>query len=167
MAEMNLQRAVAARRELYRCLVMATLFCLATSCRSHAKVEEPAGNLPPAAESIAQADQLYAGRGDLNNLRRGIIALGRARLADPASFDAAWRLAKFDSYLATHTDNTAERDRAFREGIEAGKAAVKLQDDRRRERLPPPAPCRSVSGCRAEGGRAQTTRSHPLNDARP
>lgn len=76
-----------ARRELYRCLVMATLFCLATSCRSHAKVEGPADNLPPAAESIAQADQLYAGREDLNNLRRGIIALGRARLADPASFD--------------------------------------------------------------------------------
>lgn len=109
---------------------MATLFCLATSCRSHAKVEEPADNLPPAAVSIAQADQLYAGREDLDNVRRGIIALGRARLADPASFDAAWRLAKFDSYLATHTDNAAERDKAFREGIEAGKAAVRLQGGR-------------------------------------
>ena len=121
---------MAARRELYRCLVMATLFCLATSCRSHAKVEEPADNLPPAAESIAQADRFYAGREDLNNVRRGVIALGRARLADPASYDAAWRLAKFDGYLATHTDNAAERDKAFREGIEAGKAAVKLQSER-------------------------------------
>lgn len=119
-----------ARRELYSCLVMATLFCLATSCRSHAKVEEPAANLPPAAESIAQADQLYAGREDINNLRRGIIALGQARLADPSSFDAAWRLAKFDSYLATHTGNAAERDKAFREGVEAGKTAVRLQSER-------------------------------------
>jgi tetratricopeptide (TPR) repeat protein len=109
---------------------MATLFCLATPCRSHAKVEGPADNLPPAAESIAQADQLYAGREDLNNLRRGIIALGRARIADTASFDSAWRLAKFDSYLATHTDNAAERDRVFREGIEAGEAAVRLRGDR-------------------------------------
>ena len=28
---------------------------------------------------------------------------------------------------ATHTDNSAERDKAFRDGIEAGKTAVKLQ----------------------------------------
>src|ERR1043166_5157445 len=108
---MNLMGALTARHAFCRCLAIAALFCLATSCRSHAKVEEPADDLPPAAESIAQADQLYAGREDLNNLRRGIIALGRARLADPASYDAAWRLAKFDSYLATHTDKDRKSTR--------------------------------------------------------
>jgi len=49
--------------------------------------------------------------------------------ADPDNYDAAWRLAKFNYYLATHlNDNNSER--AFREGIEAGKTAVKLQPDK-------------------------------------
>lgn len=111
-------------------LGMAGLVCVATSCGSHSKVEETNNVRPSAAEYVAQADQFYAGRENLNNLRRGITLLNQARSADPSSYDAAWRLAKFDSYLATHTDNNNERDKAFREGIEAGKVAVKLQDGR-------------------------------------
>jgi tetratricopeptide (TPR) repeat protein len=61
-------------------------------------------------------------------VRQGIIELREALVSDPGDYDAAWRLAKFDYYLATHTDNTEERDKAYREGIEAGKTAVKLQD---------------------------------------
>ena len=60
-------------------------------------------------------------------LRQGIILLNQAITTDEGNFDAAWRLAKFNYYLATHTDNSAERDEAFRRGIAAGKAAVRLQ----------------------------------------
>jgi tetratricopeptide (TPR) repeat protein len=52
--------------------------------------------------------------------------LRQARTADPNSYDALWRLAKFNYYLATHTEGD-EQDKAFREGIDAGKAAVALQ----------------------------------------
>lgn len=62
-------------------------------------------------------------------MEQGIVALRQASTTDPDNYDAAWRLAKFNYYLATHlNDNT--RERAFREGIEAGKTAAKLQPDK-------------------------------------
>jgi tetratricopeptide (TPR) repeat protein len=63
-------------------------------------------------------------------LRKGIVSLRQARTKDPGNYDAAWQLAKFNYYLATHTDDATERDKAFRDGIEAGKSAVQLEDAR-------------------------------------
>lgn len=60
-------------------------------------------------------------------LRGGIVLLRQAVTTDPGNYDAAWGLAKFNYYLATHTDNDDERKKAFDEGIDAGKAAVALQ----------------------------------------
>jgi len=62
-------------------------------------------------------------------LQQGIVLLRQATTADPGNYDAAWRLAKFDYYLATHTDSS-ERDQVFRSGIESGKTAVHLQNDK-------------------------------------
>jgi tetratricopeptide (TPR) repeat protein len=109
-------------------LAMVGVLCAAISCRSHPNVEALVTNPQSAKEHVAQADQLYAQRSDLVRVRQGIIELGQALISDPGDYDAEWRLSKFSYYLATHTDNTGERDKAFREGIEAGKTAVKLQD---------------------------------------
>jgi len=110
-------------------LAMVGLICVAAaSCKSDSNVEAPVNNSQSATDFVAQADQLYTQREDLLRLRQGIVLLREARTADFSSYDAAWRLAKFDYYLATHAANNDERDKAFREGIEAGKAAVKLQD---------------------------------------
>lgn len=110
------------------CLVIAGLIYSATSCRSHSREEEPVNDKQAATEFVVQANQLYAQREDLMRLRQGIILLRQAVTADLGNYDAAWQLAKFDYYLATHTDDPEERKAAFRQGIEAGKAAVKLQD---------------------------------------
>jgi tetratricopeptide (TPR) repeat protein len=63
-------------------------------------------------------------------LRRGIVSLRQALTKDPGSYDAAWRLSKFNYYLATHSDDSKERDNAFRDGIAAGKTAVQLQNEK-------------------------------------
>lgn len=63
-------------------------------------------------------------------LRRGVISLRQAQTKDPGNYDAAWKLSKFNYYLATHTDDSKERDDAFKAGIEAGKAAVQLQNEK-------------------------------------
>ena|SRR6266480_2351262 len=108
--------------------IIAGLLCVTASCRSSTNVETPANTAQSATQYVAQAEQLYAQREDLNRLRQGIIMLREARTVDPGNYDAAWKLAKYNYYLATHTDNSDERDKAFRDGIEAGKAAVALQD---------------------------------------
>ncbi len=111
-------------------LIVAGLACLAISCGSDPQVvEEPATNTTPTtAESVTQADELYAQREDLMRVRQGIILLNRALINDSGNYEASWKLSKFNYYLATHTENDEEREKAFREGIEAGKAAVKLED---------------------------------------
>ena len=56
--------------------------------------------------------------------------LRQARTADYSSYEAAWKLARISYYLGAHTDDEREREQAFREGIEAGKAAVQLGSEK-------------------------------------
>jgi tetratricopeptide (TPR) repeat protein len=76
---------------------------------------------------IAQSDKAYQQREDLGQLRAGLSALRRARTVDFQNYEVAWRIAKLDYYLGAHTKDEAERDNAFREGVESGEAAVRVQ----------------------------------------
>src|SRR5215510_1780026 len=117
----------------YRYIIGAisiSLLLLATFCNEGAPAESPATDSASAAEDINTADQLYGQRADLLQLRRGIISLRQALTKDPGNYDAAWKLSKFNYYLATHADNSSERDAAFKAGIEAGKTAVQLQNEK-------------------------------------
>jgi tetratricopeptide (TPR) repeat protein len=119
---------------IHRNILAAVSICLlllAASCNNEGPADEsPAADRASATNDIASADQLYGQRADLMQLRRGIVSLRQALTKDPGSYDAAWKLSKFDYYLATHTDNSKERDDAFKEGIDAGKTAVQLQNEK-------------------------------------
>src|SRR5437867_4636560 len=119
--------------DIYRyiiCAGLVGLLLLATSCNEGSPNESPTADSASAAEDIVLADQLYGQREDLMQLRRGIVSLRQALTKDPGNYDAAWKLAKFNYYLATHTGDTTERDNAFRAGIAAGKTAVQLQNEK-------------------------------------
>ena len=120
---------VTIRREVVF-LFMVGLICVTTSCKPRSSEEAPANPTETAAEYVSRADQLYAQREDLVQLRQAIVLLQLAVTNDPDNYDASWRLAKFNYYLATHTDNSDERDKAFHDGIEAGKTAVELQGEK-------------------------------------
>lgn len=92
--------------------------------------EGTAGAEKSSSERIIEADGLYRQRQDLSNVRRAIIALRQARMRDTGNYEASWKLARLDYYLGSHAKDDAERDGAFREGIEAGKTAVQLQDNK-------------------------------------
>jgi len=107
------------------------LLLFLTSCNEGGPpAESTVVNNASASEEITQADQLYGQRSDLMQLRRGVVALRQALTKDPGNYDAAWKLSKFNYYLATHSDDSKERDTAFRDGIAAGKAAVQLQNEK-------------------------------------
>ena len=63
-------------------------------------------------------------------LRQGIVSLRQALTKEPGNYDAAWKLSKFNYYLAMHSDDSNERDSAFKDGIAAGKTAVQLQNEK-------------------------------------
>ena len=100
------------------------------SCRKAATASSEAAPVRPAAEAIAQADQLYAGRADLVKVREAVVALRQAQADHPSDYDIAWRLAKYNYYLGAHSPQPQEQEKAFRDGIEAGKQAVQLQDSK-------------------------------------
>lgn len=109
-------------------VVLSVLVLSGASCRKAATASPERTAVKPAAEAIMAADQLYAGRADLIKVREGIVSLRQAQADDGANYDLAWRLAKFNYYLGAHSPDSSEQDKAFREGIEAGKLAVNLQD---------------------------------------
>jgi len=88
------------------------------------------GDAKMAATKVAEADTLYDGREDMNKARVAVASLRQARMADYGSYDAAWKLARASFYVGDRTKSNGEKDDMFREGTEAGKAAVKLQPDK-------------------------------------
>lgn len=112
------------------CAISVGLLLLATSCGEHSPNASFSADTVSAAEDITNADKLYGQREDLTQLRRGIVSLRQALVKDPGNYDAAWKLSKFNYYLATHADDPTERDNAFRDGIAAGKTAVQLQKEK-------------------------------------
>jgi len=111
-----------------RTLVMTGLLGALPSCSKPPQIENPSSPPQSAATYISQADQFYSQREDLSRLQQGIVLLRQAITADPGNYDAAWRLAKFNYYLATHVEGN-QSEQIFRSGIEAGKTAVQLQGD--------------------------------------
>lgn len=83
-----------------------------------------------AADKLAEAEPLYAAREDMTKARTAVIALRQAHTADYGNFEAAWKLARAAFYVGDRTDNDTERDAMFREGTEAGQAAVQLQPNK-------------------------------------
>jgi len=104
------------------------LLMAAISCRKAATATYDRAAVRPVAEAIAEADRFYAERTDLVKVRLGIVSLRQAQADDIANYDLAWRLSKFDYYLGAHSPDSTEQDKAFREGTDAGKLAVKLQE---------------------------------------
>jgi hypothetical protein len=103
----------------------------AVGCRKSSGESVPATPPPPAAaDPKAQADDFYAQRADIMKVRQAVIVLRQASTANPSDYEIAWRLARANYFLGTHSTDDTEIERAFRDGTEAGKVAVKLNDSR-------------------------------------
>src|SRR5690349_5005473 len=74
-------------------ILCGALVFVGMSCRKATTATYDRVSVRPTAESIAEADKLYAGRDDLVKVRQAIVALRQAQADDPANYDLAWRLA--------------------------------------------------------------------------
>lgn len=83
-----------------------------------------------AIDKVTEAEPLYEGRDDMTKARLAVTALRQAHAADYGNYEAAWKLARAAFYVGDRTDNEPERDAMFREGTDAGQAAVHLQPDK-------------------------------------
>lgn len=111
-------------------LVLITVAGASISCRKAATATVDRAALRPTSEVVSEADGLYAQRADLVKVRQAIVALRQAQADDPSSYDLAWRLAKYNYYLGAHTPESTEQGKAFHEGVEAGKLAIRINSDK-------------------------------------
>jgi tetratricopeptide (TPR) repeat protein len=96
-----------------------TLFFYVFPCRAEAQDQR-----------LAHAEHLYAQRPDLVRVRQAIALVAELANADPQSYEAQWRLARYYHFLGKHVADKNERRRALEAGMEAGKRAVALQSNR-------------------------------------
>ena len=111
-------------------LVFGVLALLSvTSChRQAARTEEPPTEKRSSAEIIQDADRLYAARSDPQKVREALVVLRHAQLTDGGNYEVAWRLAKYNYYVGAHSSDEVEKEKAYREGVDAAKLAVKIAD---------------------------------------
>jgi tetratricopeptide (TPR) repeat protein len=117
-------------------LVSATVSLVFAGVACHDKTATPnhlavdGSDAKAASDRLAEAETLYEGREDLNKARTAVASLRQAQTADYGNYEVAWKLSRASFYVGDHTDSDSERDDMFRQGIEAGKAAVQLQPDK-------------------------------------
>src|SRR5205085_12296143 len=111
-------------------LSLAALAALSMSCGRQQTSESLQRDSQSAQSLVAQADALYAQRSSIEKARQTAAVLRRARMADYSNYEIIWKLARCDYYLGDHETDDDAKLNAFREGIAAGEAAVKLAPDR-------------------------------------
>ena len=71
----------------------------------------------------SEADRLYAGRENVQDAKRAADLWAAQLSSNPASFEAAWKLARADYWLGGHAPE-AERRAFLGNGIDAGRKAI-------------------------------------------
>jgi tetratricopeptide (TPR) repeat protein len=112
------------RKHFYFLITLAVLFSFACGSDEEASVTPKTST--PAEEFLRQADDLYSQRMDFTKLREAIRILHDARVFYPENFEIAWKLAKYEYFLGKHTEDGDECDRAFKDGIDYGRIATRL-----------------------------------------
>jgi hypothetical protein len=105
----------------------------ASGCRKAPVVSQKVQDATDAQSAITkvqEADALYDERDDISKVREALALLRLAEVADSDSYDVAWRLSKFNYYLAAHTADEDERYKGYRDGVAAGERAVTLQPNK-------------------------------------
>jgi tetratricopeptide (TPR) repeat protein len=77
----------------------------------------------------SRADDYYQARRDLDNVRKAISILEPAASRNPNDYEAWWRIAEYDCFLARHLRGKQKKV-VLRDGIQAGKRAEALQPKR-------------------------------------
>lgn len=118
------------RKTVLLALVGIAGLSAASSCARREATAELTVEPAAAARLVSQADSLYAERASIEKARQAASLLKQARMSDYSNYDVAWKLARCDYYIGSHEQDDDAQLKAFREGITASEAAVKLAPDK-------------------------------------
>jgi tetratricopeptide (TPR) repeat protein len=115
-------------RKFYRFITIASCAFWLVSCAS--KVEtEPVSNKPGVspAEAIAKAETLFKEREDVSKLREAVQTLAAARDMNNRNYEIEWKFSRFNYFLGKYATDEKESEKAFENGIAAGKIASRME----------------------------------------
>jgi tetratricopeptide (TPR) repeat protein len=117
------------RNYFYVCITLC--FCLFAACNSSDELEiktsQPAVNV---SELLTQAKPLFQQREDVAKLREAIKILARGRSGEQRDFELESTFAKYSYFLAKYSADEKEAEKSLKDGIAAGKIALRLQPEK-------------------------------------
>jgi cytochrome c-type biogenesis protein CcmH/NrfG len=121
---------VGAKRNLKLLLCLAAAAGLSTAVCPALRAEGPGnGSVAPLCAQVQEADDYFLGRRNLENVQKAIQLLRDRVAQNPQDYEAWWRLSKFNSYMARHSDDKAQ-DAYLDATVAAGRKAVALAPNR-------------------------------------
>lgn len=92
--------------------------------------EAPSSGHTTLAESLAEAEQLFYKRGDIDNLRKAVSRLAAARDPNERSYEVEWKFAKYSYFLGKAEQSQQDSISSFEKGRDAARIAHRLQPDK-------------------------------------
>ncbi|MCA1814881.1 MAG: tetratricopeptide repeat protein [Acidobacteria bacterium] len=127
-------RESSATARALRSLALSLIALVAASCGSRTREATPSATPSvtplPVAELLRRADEQYAARADLGQVREGLKTIRRIRAVEFDNYEAAWRAARLDYTLGDRSDDDREREQAFTDGMESGETATRVEPNR-------------------------------------
>ncbi len=117
------------------CLLIFILFSVIFFVDCAASSVDEVENIPvtstvPAAEIIAKTDTLCKKHEDLNVLRECLQLLAQVRKPDNRNYEVEWKFARYSYFFGKLAGKESESDKAFEEGVQAGKIASRIAPDK-------------------------------------
>ncbi|CAN5737155.1 hypothetical protein BH24ACI2_BH24ACI2_10580 [soil metagenome] len=84
----------------------------------------------PMGEIIANTDNICRQHEDLSKLRECIKLLAAARNPDNRNYEVEWKFAKYNYFLGKQTEKEEESEKAFKDGVKAGKIASRIEPNK-------------------------------------
>jgi tetratricopeptide (TPR) repeat protein len=96
-------------------------------------IATPSDQPPPPSrtvpETLAQADDLFKQRENVDKLRQSRTLVAGVRQPDHREYDVEWKFAKFSLFLGEKVTDEDEKTKVFEEGRDAGKIASRIKPD--------------------------------------
>lgn len=115
----------------YILITIVITLCLLTTCSNISEPDNsaPVAQKPSITDTLAQADQLFRQREDVEKLREARRLTGQLRDPDNRNFDVESRYAKYSLFLGQRLTEEKDREKVFEEGRDAAKIASRLRPD--------------------------------------
>lgn len=120
------------RKHIYSFITIGLICLFSISCAKKAESQSVAttNNAVLVSENIAKADALFRQREDLAKLREAVNLLDSVRNPDGRNYEVEWKFAKYNYFLGKQTTDEKEKEKAFEEGLKAGRIASRVDPNK-------------------------------------